>query len=80
VVLRYLADYLTAERVRLVLEDVKKMMDRSEPRYLLNRIYIEDYLVYVYSGAYEEEWAQLSKQVREVVVEEGDLGLGIMEY
>lgn len=52
VALGYLADYLTSERVRLVLEDLKKMMDKSEPRYLLNRIYIEDYLIYAYSGCY----------------------------
>ena len=40
VVQRYLTDYLTVERVRLILEDLKKLMDKSEPRYLLNRIYI----------------------------------------
>jgi len=37
----------------MIFEDVKKLMDQNEPRYLLNRLYFEDYLLFVYSAKSE---------------------------
>lgn len=44
-----LMKYLSRGYIGVILEDLHKLMEKSEPRYLLNKIFIDDYLLYVYS-------------------------------
>jgi protein SHQ1 len=72
-----LAKYLSRSYVRVILEDLHKLLERSEPRYLLNRIFIEDYLLYVYSLNGETGFAELVAEIEKSGIKEGDLNLGI---
>lgn len=76
---RLTAHYLSAEGSKLILEELKKLMDGSEPRYLLSRIYLEDYLLFAYSRT-EEDWTGVRKQWEETAIGEEDLEVGIAEY
>lgn len=33
----------------LMLLDIRELFERSEPRYLLNKLFVDDYLIYLFS-------------------------------
>jgi hypothetical protein len=45
-VLKLLVKYLSQELLCAIIVDLRRMFNKSEPRHLLNTIYIDDYLIY----------------------------------
>ncbi len=72
-----LAKYLSKSYLRVILEDLHRLLEKSEPRYLLNRIFIEDYLLYVYNLNEETGFAELVADIEKSSINEGDLDLRI---
>jgi protein SHQ1 len=44
-----LTKYMNRTYIKVILEDLRRLFEKSEPRYLINKMYIDDYLLYVYS-------------------------------
>ena len=63
---------------------VRHMLDSSDERYLLNKLYIDDFCVWLQRGAVEGSMAvfarELSRQTRRMRPCHAGLGLGALEY
>jgi hypothetical protein len=77
---RILTKYLSRSYIRVILEDIHTLMEKSEPRYLLNKIFIDDYLLYVYSLSGEEAFGEFIAEIEKISFKEDDLDLGIAQY
>lgn len=75
-----LTKYLSRSYIRVILEDIHKLLEKSEPRYLLNKIFIDDYLLYVYSLSAEEAFGEFIAEIEKITINEDDLDLGIAQY
>jgi protein SHQ1 len=64
---------LTKKYLIAVLLDLRQLFEKSEPRYLLNQIYIDDYLLFLYGSEKMDRLEEIRKELAGVEVEEEDL-------
>lgn len=64
-----------------MLWELRGLFEQSDPRYLLNTLYIDDYLTYLLSLTTQpSQMEQLRQTLVEFKLSEEQLGLGIKEY
>lgn len=64
------------DKVVETLLDIKRMFRESEPRHYLNRIYIDDFCVFV-EKVEDDVFDKVKGELNKLEIEKKDLGLGI---
>ena len=70
-----LAGMMSLDGLKVMLLHLKKLFEESEPRYLLNKLYIDDYLRFLYLRGSEQTCLELEKELAGITIEEEELGL-----
>jgi len=66
------------EIVRSLL-NVKRIFEKSEPKYLLNKIFVDDFIIWI-QKVEEAKIQELAKIINETIILKEDLGLDLLEY
>ena len=72
-----LKEYLCPSLIIHIFTELRIMLEKSEPRYLLNRVFLDDFCVYLMTNNLENELGEIKKSLKEVKVSEEDLDLDI---
>ena len=48
--IKYMRNICESEYFSTILMEIKELFDRNEPRYLLNQLYLNDYLIYLFNS------------------------------
>lgn len=78
-ILKFLSEDLCQSLLVHILTELRMMFEKSDPRYLLNRIYVDDYCVYVMTAKLESELSEIRSVMKKIKIEEGMLELDIAD-
>lgn len=66
----FLAEALNKELIWTILVEIRTMFQKSDPRYLLNTIYLDDYLVYTSKKIKDEDLMDVKAKLKSMKMTE----------
>lgn len=66
----FLAGALNKELLWTIFVEIRAMFQKSDPRYLLNTIYVDDYLVYISKKIRDEDLLDVKAKLKNVNIVE----------